>query len=140
MENLMRKLFMLLVLPLSVLIITSCGSDDDDDSGSSIVGFWNATELTKSECANPDDNGTETFEPGDATFSFGTGGDYTFVLIEGSMTETENGTYTISGSNIELCAAGATICENFQWSISGSELTLTGSEGDCSIIVTLTRS
>ena len=30
MENTMRKLPMLLVLPLSVLIFASCGGDDDD--------------------------------------------------------------------------------------------------------------
>ncbi len=61
MENTMRKLPMLLVLPLSVLIFASCGGDDDDGPNAIfIVDTWNGFEFVISGCFDPRNDETIT--------------------------------------------------------------------------------
>ncbi|MDA0196538.1 MAG: hypothetical protein O2887_15950 [Bacteroidetes bacterium] len=122
-----------MILLLGFCILPGCGGDDDGESA--IVNNWNGTEFTVSGCTYPDDNGTETCASDCITANFRSDGTYTITNTDGTGSSTETGTYTLSGSNISICENGVSTCDIFQWSVSGSTLTLSGSDDDCNVVV-----
>ena len=143
MENLKQNLLLMLGMCLALTFTTGCGDDDDDDNDddeSPVVGVWNGTLFDRSGCDDPEDDGAVTLEPGEAVFTFGADGNYTFVFVEESGTDTEIGTYTVSGNTISICENGGTDCDDVNFTITGNTLEVNGEddENGCSFTATFT--
>ena len=80
----------------------STGVEPDD-----IAGTWTATSLT---ATNPE-NSSEFFDliamGGSLTITFRTDGTYTATEVIGGVTETDSGTYTVSGTTLTVVSPGA---------------------------------
>ena len=136
----MRKLLMLVVLPLSVLITTSCGDDDDDDVGgeNDLIGTWTTTGATLEFTIDGQDlvqffadilglSDTEAQEFADLFqqgFSEG---------FEGTFTFNSDGTYTANFDGV---------AQSGEWTLSGDTLTLSpvGDDPVSLTIITLNSS
>jgi len=130
---------MLFIILLGFCILPGCGDDDDDDGPNAIVDTWTGTEIAFSECTDPTDNGTSTGDEVGLTIQFASGGSYTVTFTDPDGTDTETGTYTVTGSSVSICENGGTDCNAFEWSISGDILTLSGSDNDCTMVIKLSR-
>ena len=92
----MKKLFLLLMLPLLAVSFNSCSSSDDDDStyDELIVGTWKMTEVLKVEGDYEDDWSFDL-----ETIRFNS--NKTFQFIDG-----DGGTYSISGKKLTITYSG----------------------------------
>jgi len=139
----LRKGFLMMALMLSVSVaMVSCG-DDDSETGISIVGTWNAVDVTRINCTSADDNSTVTLDCPSFCFVFTYNSDGTASSTytdPNSGTSTGTGTYTISGNSLTQCESGD--CETSTFVLNGSTLVLTSLEEDsgCSVVVTLIKS
>ena len=110
----MKKLFLfLLILPLAFV---ACGDDDDDpDYSEAIVGTWNFSKVTKATFETNNNlvnaalkealKGTDLndFSIGyDGVFEFNADGTYLAKERNPSLSQSESGTYTLSGSTLNL--------------------------------------
>lgn len=120
------------ILPLCILVSTamlvSC-SDDEKKINHPIVGTWtlfseSATDCTDSEYDYED---TYTCTPEEClTVTFKSNGKFVIKYTEDGDTETEEGTYTISGTEITMCYPDTPPdCETVSFVIDGSILTTT---------------
>jgi len=120
------KFFMLAAM--AAFILTSCG-DDDEDSGISLEGtVWVEKSFSSTGCDDPDDNesGSSTCTASDCSTILLSGGTFTTTDIEGGVTQTFTGSYTISGNVImvTLSDGGFSVTYEVTFSISGNTLTI----------------
>jgi len=125
MKKLIKKFLMLLLLPLSLVFVTSCGDDDDDDVGSEddLIGTWTVTgsefeftidgedliEWLAEQLGLPASEAEGAAEQVEEELTEGGG-------FSGSITFNSDGTFT---SNFDGDSEGG------NWTKNGSALTLT---------------
>jgi len=135
------KHFQLVTLIIIIAGLFFCKKDEPADL---LVGNWKATKLVNSGCTDPEDNQNLTFTNGcynEALFNleicltatFNANKSYSIVTkstFQGSTdTETENGSYTVSGTTLTLCETGGS-CDDANFSVSESTLNLNGKDTD----------
>lgn len=123
----LTKFFMLAAL--ATFVFTSCG-DDDEDTGLSLEGtVWVETSYASTNCDDPADNesGTSSCTSNECYTILLSGGVFTNTEIEGGVTETTTGSYTITGNTIKVSITidGITATVDITFSISGNTLTIT---------------
>ncbi len=94
-----------LVATLSVLGVVACGDSltGVDTTTDDLMGAWNITSLT----FTPVGGGTAAQGlVGSATIVFREDLTYTVTFVEGTVTDVENGTFTVNGSTLTLTLAG----------------------------------
>jgi hypothetical protein len=119
----------LVVLFIITLLTSSCKDDNDSSPSSPIVGTWFLESVTLSGCDDDEDNGEYEIGCTNTTCSKVTvtkSGGFTSTTILGGVTETDNGTYEITGDKIEICTDGGTDCSisDFQLSDGNKKLTM----------------
>lgn len=127
-----RVTYLLLISIFCQLVLSSC-NDNDNDKVNPIVGTWTLTSSTQVDCDNPDNEGTETYTCTSTDcqkVTFTTDGKYTDEEIVGGVTETQNGTYTLSGNQIITCDA-TDDCGVVTYTVSGDTLTITLRDAGC---------
>ncbi|WP_420577816.1 hypothetical protein [Ekhidna sp.] len=139
-----NKLYFLLLLTAPLFLI-NCG-DDDDDNGylSALVGTWESTSITVSNCPSADDNGTITCDPFCINIEINADGTYTLQQAnpETQQIETENGTLTVTVSTIHLCEDGDSCDDNDPANYvknSDTQLTVTFFSDECQNTAVFTK-
>lgn len=138
----------LLSIILCTALVFSCDPDDDTNPLDELIGTWDVTSLSITDCNDPDDNSIDgqdiigcvtedglevcgaialTFdENGNVTTSFTT----TLTLVATGLTQTESdeevSTFTVNGDEITICFDGD--CDTFTYSVVGTTLTINGSD------------
>ena len=125
---------------LVLTILLSCSKDDEviENLSNQIIGSWSLTSQTKSECANPSEEGSENFSC-TATWcfkrTFTSDGKYLLEDKSSGTTNTVSGTYTVTGNQLEISATASAGCGvPITINVSGSTLTLSFSKvsgSDC---------
>jgi len=137
----------LLGLFLFALLLTSCGKSLADD----VIGTWNAKSTVNTNCTDPSDNGSFTFDDMGCTSFFGIETCLSFEITEAggfntittatngtdSNTETEPGTYVLDGDNVTITVDG--VVSTGTVSIDGDLMTIVGNDGECDFTITATR-
>jgi len=133
-----KKLF-ISIITLSI-ILSSCGDDDDDNNGHPIVGTWESTTFSQTDC--------DSLIPDIVDFSCGScfinefNADGTFsstINVPGVLNESLDGTYMISSSTLTTCDANGENCEDSTFNLSGDNLVIMGIEGGCTLSVNFMR-
>ncbi len=136
----MKKQFFL-VLTLFVFLFNSCTKDKPEDL---IIGDWNIASLKSSNCNNSTDNASYTFTNGCTTItesglsltlcmkaSFLKNGSYTIetktTFFGQTETDTETGTYTISGNILKTCPTSGS-CNEETFTITESTLSFSSTD------------
>lgn len=122
---------------LLVLGITFSGCNDDDEKGSSLIASWRLVSDVNTECADTDDNYSETCSRDCDVL----------VFTATTITTDDNGVYTYTTNGNQLIATqssgGVTINLIFTYNVSGSTLTLTtkdsADQGSCKNVVTYSK-
>lgn len=127
----MKNCFLFLLLVVS---LAACGDDEE-----SIEGTYDLVSIESSNCPDSEDNGVIT-AGGDcslACIEFTItleDGKYSFVSKTGILgdvdTETDTGTYTVTGNVIEVCDSDND-CSSTTYVLNDGTLTLTGEEDGC---------
>jgi hypothetical protein len=125
----MSKLKTTILLILCAVAIVSC-NDDEKKISHPIVGTWTLLSESASDCTDPLDEYEDLYDctPDDCiTVTFKSNGKFVIKYIEDGDTDTEQGTYTLSGNEITLCYPDIPPdCETMSFVIDGSTLTTTG--------------
>lgn len=109
----MKTVIIVTIIMLTGALTTSCGSDDDGGNEASIVGTWLLTSDTSENFVDGVSQGVTEETVNDDSFvriTFNLDGTYTQLYSESYMnngmvvvaTDTENGTYTISGGTLTI--------------------------------------
>ena len=138
----------LLLFVLGLFLFTSCG--DDPTSEELIIGAWDISSITASNCDDPDDNDIQNFEcdtifesticssatlvftaPSTAVFN-------TLITQDGQTvsSESDSGTYSFSDNGLlTICILGD--CEEGSLSITEQSMTwsITDSNDGCNITI-----
>ena len=132
------KLFLAMIAITAITLNIACKKDDDKPT---IVGNWNLTKETYSNCDDPSDNGSEelTCLPDVlciwiAFDGNGTGKTY-FDSAFGK--DTTSFTYALNGSSITITEDGDATTGTY--SVSGNKLTLSVDDDDCDLTMELTK-
>ncbi|QSE98172.1 hypothetical protein [Fulvivirga lutea] len=136
--------FLNATLLVSLLAFTGCSDDDDDGGSTPLEGtLWTETGSVET-CEDPADNDTDVLTC-TATECYTirlANGTITFTDIEGGVTETSTGTYTINGNiiTVTIVEDGVTTTLAVPYAISGNILTITVDErafgGSCTSVTT----
>jgi hypothetical protein len=98
-----------------VLLAALAGCDGEDETPPSIVGEWTLVSEAATGCRDPLDNYSENI-PCTATdctrVTFTADGRLTITLIQAGVTETESGTYTITGDRLTMCFPAPVGCDD----------------------------
>lgn len=109
-----------------LIIISSCGDDDDDDNADPILGTWNLTTFSLTNCEN---NGPDLldFACGNCISNeFKSDGNFTSrIFIPAQLDSMITGTYSINGSNLTTCDQDGNNCENSTFMITDNMLAIT---------------
>jgi len=127
------------------VFIFSCGSNDendmDDEAVDPILANWVSIFTTFQNCDDPAENRPQSACTGCFTFSFKEDGTFlSTVNFAGVPSESSSGTYSTDGNILETCFDDGE-CVSSQFSINGSEMTITGlnQETGCEIKVRYDR-
>jgi hypothetical protein len=130
----MKSLVTSFAVLFSIVMVTSSCNDDKDSSPSNpIVGTWVMESVTLSGCDDDEDNGEYELGCTNTTCSKVTvskNGGFTSTTTFGGQTETDNGTYEITGNKIEICTDGGTDCSISDFQLSDGDKKLTMKEID----------
>ncbi|MCK6618627.1 MAG: lipocalin family protein [Cyclobacteriaceae bacterium] len=126
----MKKLNILILGALFFgAMLVSC-NDDEKKINHPIVGTWTLLSESASDCTDPlnEYEDTYTCTPDECvTVTFKSNGKFVITYLEDGDEETEQGTYTISGTEITLCYPDVPPdCETISFVIDGLTLTTTG--------------
>ena len=120
----------LILLTLSILFITSCGKDEDE----SIVGTWKLKELDASACM-VDDFPNPTFESTADGLCFEEDGQK--LCVDLCLTFNENGTVTLM-STFDVEAGGIMFSESDTetgtWTENGSQIEICDEDNECVMV------
>lgn len=121
------KPFLLVVLVISIIAVSSCS---DDDAKNDLLGSWVANTVVNSSCDDSADDGTTTLTcttENCIRIIFTEGSEYEIQMTASNATRRESGTIRIDGSTIDLCEEeeGVSVCNRFSFSVSSSTLVLT---------------
>jgi hypothetical protein len=113
-----------ILMLLGTVAAVACG---DAVAPEDIAGTWNATSLVFTNTADPSETFDAVAAGVDLSITFGSGSAVSLTITEGGFTETENGTYTLDGSDISLTLGGDVSSGSVN--LSGTTLTLTLTTG-----------
>lgn len=141
MNSTLQQLIKLAMVICVFAFVTSC-KDDDKEEPVSIVGTWNAITEGEADCPNSVDSWSETYSCPDHCYSLVLKDDGTWIATRteaGQVDDTFLGDYTVSGETFSLCSSSTTSCDEFTFTLSATELVLTGPDGDCTYTVIFER-
>ncbi|MBN1128845.1 MAG: lipocalin family protein [Chitinispirillaceae bacterium] len=108
-------------------MFVGCGKESPTGPGSSIVGSWSMTTATMEGITITAGTTTMTMD-----FTFKSDNTYTMTstiyLLSPAITETDAGTWSTSGSKLITLSTGETVADTVDYSLSGSTLTITGTD------------
>lgn len=135
----MKIKYQLLALTAVLAFCVNCG---DDGEQSVIFGTWKSQSITYFNCSDPGNDRNQSCPSDCFILILNDNSDNTYSLIrnfEGNGVA-EVGTYTASGSNLELCPVGG-VCYNIPIAISGTTMTIEvpSSDSDCTVRTILNR-
>jgi len=115
------------------VVLVACGDGGTEPSASSFTGSWHATKLEYVSVANPSTKVDVIGQGATLTVQFNGGGGYTSTLtMPGEAQEITTGTWEASVDVFTMrWTEGAFTNEmQFDWTMSGSTLTLVGATSD----------
>lgn len=137
----------ILALLLCSVVLFSCNPDDNGNPLDELIGTWDITALSITDCNDPNDNSVDGqdiigcmtedgFEVcGAISFTFDVNGNVTstftstITLLATGQTQTDSedeiSTFTINGNEITICSDGD--CETATFSVAGTTLTISES-------------
>ncbi len=119
-----------------LLLVSAIACSKKEDPAPSIVGTWKSSTEIKSNCTDPNDNGTQTCTTDCFTITF-TASTFTLTIPGlGGL----NGNYTTSGSTLTLTVSGGSPTSG-TYALTATTLTLTttDSSSGCTVVDTLIR-
>lgn len=136
-------IYLFCTLFIVAFISSSCGDDEPgEETTNDLIGVWSLNSVTYSNCSDPSDNGTED-NSCTATdcikWEFRTGGVLIATDLFDGDTDTETGSYTISGSNLTVTIEGEMAVGTY--SVNGTQFVYNfqDPELDCNTRGTFTR-
>ena len=137
------KSFVLILITLPLIYLSSCKGDDAE---SDIIGTWVISSILQSNCTDEANNGTTTPTCSDTDcvrIVFSAGNEYEIQTTSGGTLRRDSGTFSVDGGNIDLCEEdeGQLECDSFAISVSGSQLVLTATDNStgCQVRTTYVR-
>ena len=132
--------YIVAVLILSVALV-GCGGDEEGSNENLLTGTWTSTSQTITGCPDEGDNQVITCDATCLELVFNDDDTYLKTnSVEPGFSFQEEGTATISGSDIIFCDSDD-FCNRINFTVDASTLTLTYSDDDgCQFVETYTKS
>ena len=118
-----------LVTLAAVAVSLACGGDGNGPNRDQFAGTWDATKLEFTNVANPSEK-VDIIAAG-ATFVIVLESNGTYqaeIVIPGQAPDNTTGTWSVSSDVITLRETGVSFSLQFNWSLSGNTLTISGAD------------
>jgi len=115
----------------ALTVSLACGGDGSGPSRDQFVGTWDATKLEFTNVANTSEK-VEIISLG-ATYTIVLESNGTYgatLVVPGSAPELTTGTWSVSSDVITIKETGSSGDQQFNWSLSGNTLTISGANTD----------
>lgn len=116
----------IIAISMTILVVLSC---KEEETPNPLLGTWVGARVTQSDCDDPIDNWSQNV-PCDNTdcvkITFLSHGVLSYEQTLSGTKEVFDGTYTISGKNVTICADGS--CKTHRYTITANTLSLSNND------------
>lgn len=127
----MRRNMIIAGVAAACALSLACGDGGSAPSRSKFAGTWDGTKLEFTKVGSPSTKVDVIAAGGTVVVVLDEGGTYEWTLTPpGGPPETSTGTWSASADVFTIRESGVAWEMQFDWSMSGSTLTLSGADGD----------